>query len=90
MNTMSKTSLGVASVVLVACFLLCGGELCAGIALFGWILITRKAQSGRWVSTKARSVWSSISRVGAEANLQNHLQNRSMRHNYQTQRKLAR
>ncbi len=89
MNTISNTELVVASVFLVLYFLLCGGEVSAGVVLLGWILITRKAQSGRWVSTKARSVWSSISRVGAEANLQNHLQNRSMRHNYQTQRKLA-
>jgi hypothetical protein len=56
MNMISNTQFVVASVVLVLYFLLFGGEAVAMMVLFSWILLMRKAQSGRRVSAKTQSV----------------------------------
>lgn len=89
MKTTSITSFIVASAFLVVYFLLCGGELSAGIVLLGWILITRKAQSGRWASAKPRIMVLPISRVRTKRISQGDLDRGSMRHGYQTPRRLA-
>ncbi len=90
MNTISTKQLVVASVVLVVYFLLFGGELSAGIVLFGWVLFTRKVQSGRRESVKMQNLASHVNRAGAELIPPSGLPQRPMRRDYQTQRKLVR
>jgi hypothetical protein len=90
MKTTSIASLVVASVVLVVYFLLCGGELSAGIVLLGWILITRKSRGARWVFTKARSLAPPISRIRASRMSQGDLHHGSMRRAGQTRGRLVR
>jgi hypothetical protein len=90
MNTTSITSLVVGSVVLVIFFLLFGGEVIAGIILISWMLLTRKAQSGRWVSAKTQSVASRISRFRAKRISRSDVPQRSIQRNYQTERRLTR
>jgi hypothetical protein len=90
MRTISIASIVAASVVLVVFFLLFGGEVIAGLVLFSWMLITRKAQIGRRVSAKTQGMALPIGRSEANANFVEHPQDGSMDSNYQTQRKLAR
>ncbi len=89
MKPISNKPLIVASVVLVVYLLLFGGELSAGILLFGWILITRKAQNARWASAKPRILASPISRDIMKRISQGDLERRSMRRGCQTPRRLA-
>ncbi len=89
MKSTSNTSFVVGTVVLVVYFLLCGGEVSAGIVLLGWMLFTRKARGARWVSAIARSLPLPIKRVRARQMPQGDLQHGLMRREFQTQRRLA-
>lgn len=90
MNTTSNTLFVVKLVVLLIYFLLFGVEVMAGIVLLSWIFFARRAEIARWVSVKAQSIALPINRVKAEANFLKHLQNRWVRRDYQTEKKLAR
>ncbi len=86
----SSTSFVIASAFLVVYFLLCGGEVSAGIVLLGWMLFTRKARGAQWVSSKIRILATPISRVRARRMSQRDLQHGPVRREYQTQRRLVR
>ncbi|HQT91208.1 MAG TPA: hypothetical protein PL001_04170 [Candidatus Kryptobacter bacterium] len=90
MKSTSNTSFVVGTAVLVVYFLLCGGEVSAGIVLLGWMLFTRKARGAQWVSSKLRILATPISRVRARRMSQRDLQHGPVRREYQTQRRLAR
>jgi hypothetical protein len=90
MNMTSNILFVIRSLVLLVYFVLLGTEVMAGIILLSWILFTRRAEIAGWVSAKAQSIALPISRVRVEMNLLKHSRNRSVRRDYQTERKLAR
>ncbi len=86
----SNKSFVIASAFLVVYFLLCGGEVSAGIVLLGWMLFTRKARGAQWDSSKLRILATPVRRVKTRRMSLRDLQHGPVRRDYQTQRRLVR